>query len=135
MIVTLCGSGKVRDDVFAAAEHLRGMGFTVLCPPLHKLDVIARDYEPEGLELVWKGATFAHFARIAKADAVFVVNTTSYVGASTTLEIGYAAALHKVLVAAQHDAELAREGLFDFVAESGDAAEASQRVASFLGRR
>jgi nucleoside 2-deoxyribosyltransferase len=135
MVITLCGSRKVRDDVFAAADQLRNLGFAVLCPPLHKLDVIAKDYEPEGLGLVWKGATFAHFSRIAKADVVFVVNTTSYVGASTTLELGYAAALHKVLVAAQHDTELAREGLFDFVAESDDPAVASQRVADFLGGR
>ena len=134
MIVTLCGSGKVRDDVFAAADQLRGMGFTVLCPPLHKLDVIAKDYGPEGLGLVWKGATLAHFSRIAKSDVVFVVNTTGYVGTSTTLEIGYAAALDKVLVAAQHDVESAREGLYDFIAESTDAAEASQRVASFIGK-
>jgi nucleoside 2-deoxyribosyltransferase len=69
----------------------------------------------------WKGATFAHFNRITKADAVLIVNPDGYVGASTTLELGYAVAAGKLVIAMAGDRdEPARGILFDLVLDCSD---------------
>jgi nucleoside 2-deoxyribosyltransferase len=135
MIVTLCGSGKLRDAVFETASLLRQRGYTVLVPPLHDIDRVVGKRGDECLDLAWKGATHAHFYRLRKADVVIVVNPTGYVGVSTTLELGYAAALGKLIVAMQPDsAEHARNILFDFVASAATVEAAVDEIARFIGR-
>jgi len=125
--ITLCGSGRVREAVHAAGKFLQESGVVVLIPPLHQIDQLVSGRPEECKQLAWKGATFAHFNRIVKADIVFIINPDGYVGASTTLELGYAVALGKLIVAMRpDDAEPARNGLFDVILDSSDPYKACQ---------
>lgn len=132
--ITLCGSGKKRKEIFEAADLLRDQGAFVLAPPLHKIGELLAGQPDESWELAWKGATFAHLNRIEKADVVFIVNPDGYLGPSTTLELGYAVALRKLIVAMKHDnAETARSVLIDLVLESDDVADACKKLANHIG--
>lgn len=114
--ITLCGSGRHREAIHSTGKSLQDRGVVVLVPPLHQIDKLVDGNSEECRELAWKGATFAHMNRITKADVVYVVNPDGYLGASTTLELGYAVALGKLVVAMQPDkAEAARNVLFDVI--------------------
>jgi nucleoside 2-deoxyribosyltransferase len=133
--VVLCGSGKLREEIFAAAKYLGDSGVDVLIPPLHRIEQLVEGRPEECRELAWKGATFAHFNRIEKADIVFIVNPNGYIGPSTTLELGYAVALRKYIVAMMPDnQEIAKNVLLDKVLEITDVAEACKELAKSLGR-
>jgi len=129
--VTLCGSGKRRAEIFEAARLLRDVGAVVLAPPLHNITELVGAQPTECLELAWKGATFAHLNRIEKADVVFIVNPDGYVGPSTTLELGYAVALRKLVVAMRADTgEPARHVLFDIVLDKDNVVDACKDLVS-----
>ncbi|HEX4702600.1 MAG TPA: hypothetical protein VH352_10775 [Pseudonocardiaceae bacterium] len=132
-IIALCGSGKKRKEIFEATELLRDQGAIVLAPPLHNISKLCEGRPDECWELAWKGATFAHLNRIEKADVVFIVNPDGYLGPSTTLELGYAVALRKFIVAMKPDSmETARTVLLDLILDSVDVADACKRLASHL---
>ncbi|MFI9536820.1 nucleoside 2-deoxyribosyltransferase [Nocardia fusca] len=133
-MVTICGSGKRRDEIFAVTADLRSKGLVVLAPPLHRINQLFDGQPNESWELAWKGATFAHLNRIEKADIVFIVNPDGYMGPSTTLELGYAVALRKYIVAMQPDSmEMARTILLDAVIGTQDIASACKYVADVAG--
>jgi nucleoside 2-deoxyribosyltransferase len=119
--ITLCGSGRHREAIHTTGKSLQDRGVVVLVPPLHQIEKLVEGRPEECRELAWKGATFAHMNRIDKADVVYVVNPDGYLGASTTLELGYAVALGKLVVAMQPDqAEAARNVLFDIILGQSD---------------
>lgn len=127
--ITICGSGKRKTEIREATELLRDHGALVLAPPLHDIAGLFEGQPAESWELAWKGATFAHLNRIEKADVVFIVNPDGYVGPSTTLELGYAVALRKFVVAMMPDhTETARTILFDLILDSADIAEACKKI-------
>lgn len=127
--ITLCGSGRHREAIHSTGKSLQDRGVVVLVPPLHQIGKLVEGRPEECRELAWKGATFAHLNRILKADVVYVVNPDGYVGASTTLELGYAVALGKLVVAMQPDeAEPARNVLFDIILELSDADAACEEL-------
>jgi nucleoside 2-deoxyribosyltransferase len=124
-IIAICGSARHRDAIRQTAALLREAGLVVLEPPLHRIGDLCDGGPGELAELAWKGATFAHFNRITKADAVLIVNPDGYAGTSTTLELGYAVARGKLVVAMAADRdEVARTVLFDLVLETADPAAA-----------
>lgn len=123
--ITICGSGKAREAIHEVGKYLQERGVVVLIPPLHQIEDLVTDRPQECRHLAWKGATFAHFNRIVKANIVFIVNPSGYIGASTTLELGYAVALGKLIVAMQpDDIEPARNTLFDLILGSSEPYEA-----------
>jgi nucleoside 2-deoxyribosyltransferase len=132
--VVLCGSAKMRDEIFAAGKQLSDSGIQVLTPPLHRIEQLVEGRPAECRELAWKGATFAHFNRIAKSDTVFIVNPNGYVGPSTTLELGYAVALQKYIVAMMPDSqEVARTVLFDLVLGTTNVGQACKELIKIMG--
>jgi nucleoside 2-deoxyribosyltransferase len=135
MIVTICASARFRAEVHVLSACLEEAGFAVLLPPLHDMSSFAgKDFEVAAL--AWKGATLAHFDRIAKADVVLMLNPDSYLGVSATLELGVAHARGKLIVAAEDDAdEPARAALFDWVIGSSEPAEVAATLAKRLGSR
>ena len=136
LTITICGSGKQREAIFASAKYLADLGVVVLAPPLHKMNELFNQTPEEAQQLGWKGATFAHFNRIAKSDVVYIVNPDGYLGPSTTLELGYAVALKKLVVAMSPDShEPARSVLFDFVLGETDPGEAAVRLVNLLTGR
>lgn len=114
MIITPCGSGKFKSLVHTLCDRLSDAGFVVLKPPLHDMTFAGTLAEDANL-LAWKGATYAHMQRVAKCDVCLIVNPGGYLGVGSTLELGYAVAARKIIVALQPDAEPARQGLYDFV--------------------
>ena len=104
----------------------------MLTPPLHDIDRYCSDIDEEGKLLLWKGATFAHLNRIKTADVCLMINPSGYLGVGSTLELGYAVSLGKLIIALQHDSELARESLFDIILECEDVAEIAEKLDVYL---
>lgn len=128
-IITACGSGKAKALIHDICSRLQRGGATVLTPPLHDIDGLMRGVKEEGLLLAWKGATFAHFNRIVKSNVCLIVNAGGYLGVGSTLELGYAASLGKLIIALRRDiTEPARDILFDIVLDTEDPGEISDRV-------
>ncbi len=122
-IITACGSGKNKSLIHAICKGLEEKGHIVLTPPLHNIGkyTICETMDDEGSLLLWKGATYAHLNRIKTASICIMVNPSGYLGVGSTLELGYAVSLGKLIIALQHDhEELARESLFDIVLECED---------------
>ncbi|GAA0981663.1 hypothetical protein GCM10009555_050160 [Acrocarpospora macrocephala] len=137
--LTICGSARHRAAIHQTGRLLGDAGFVVLTPPLHRIDELTAGQPAEAKELAWKGATFAHLNRIVKADVVFIVNPDGYLGSSTTLELGYAVALGKLVGAMMPDAnELARGVLFDLVLHCKEVdlavAELTNRLSPMAGK-
>ena len=130
-IVTVCGSGKNKVLIHEICSLLKNKGFIVLTPPLHNLSKYG-SMDEEGSLLLWKGATFAHLNRIKTADVCIMINPKGYLGVGSTLELGYAASLGKLIISLQHDSELARESLFDIVLETENAEQVAERVANMI---
>lgn len=133
-IITACGSGKNKALIHAICEKLEEKGYIVLAPPLHNIGKYSDEMDGEGELLLWKGATFAHLNRIKTADVCIMVNPKGYLGVGSSLELGYAASLGKLVISLQHDEELARESLFDITLESEDADEVVEKVATLLNK-
>lgn len=130
--ITACGSGKYRRQIHAVCRALSDAGFLVLVPPLHAIDQLMDGTEDEAKQLAWKGATFAHLERVRKCDVCLILNFEGYLGVSSTLELGYACALGKVVVALGHDTELARNGIFDFILETEEPKQIAERIEELL---
>lgn len=127
-IITACGSGKNKELIHLLCKKLEEKGHIVLTPPLHNIGKYAENMDLEGEILLWKGATFAHFNRIKTADVCIIVNPNGYIGVGSTLELGYAVSLGKLVISLQHDNELARESLFDIVLECEEAEKIAEKV-------
>lgn len=131
--IVICGSGKLRDEIFLAGHLLSEAGLQVMVPPLHRIEELVAGRPAECRELAWKGATFAHFNRIDKSDIVFIVNPNGYMGPSTTLELGYAVAKHAFIVAMMPDeTELARTVLLDCVLDTTDVERACKELTGMV---
>lgn len=131
-IITACGSGKNRELIHLICEKLEEKGHIVLTPPLHNIGKYTDNMDLEGETLLWKGATFAHLNRIKTANVCIMVNPKGYLGVGSTLELGYAVALGKLIIALQHDDELARESLFDIVLECENAEKIAEKIDTLL---
>ena len=119
-IITACGSAKNKELIHIICKKLEQKGHIVLTPPLHNLGKYIQNdcMDEEGSLLLWKGATFAHFNRVKTANICIMVNPNGYLGIGSTLELGYAVSLGKLIIALQHDTdEPARDVLFDVILE------------------
>lgn len=131
--IVICGSGKLRQEIYQAGRLLSDAGLQVMVPPLHRIEELVAGRPAECRELAWKGATFAHFNRIDKSDIVFIVNPNGYIGPSTTLELGYAVARRAFIVAMMPDeTELAKTVLLDRVLETTDVAQACKELTEMV---
>lgn len=128
--VTVCGSGKFRDFIHGVCDGLEKNGIIVLRPPLHNIGKYQID--EEGTLLLWKGATHAHLNRIKTADLCIMVNPNGYLGVGSTLELGYAVSLGKLIISLEGDEEKAREALFDIILHTSDKTEAVQKITETL---
>ena len=130
-IITVCGSAKNRELIHSLCKRLQEKGFIVLTPPLHEIGKYD-GLDDEGSLLIWKGVTYAHLNRIKTAGVCLMVNPGGYLGVGSTLELGYATSLGKLIIAMQHDEELTRESLFDKVLETDSPDEAASKVCGLL---
>lgn len=115
--VTICCSKKFLKEERTFSAALRKLGHTVFEPPLHVSQKWDEIDEADRIALA-AGLTYRHFEKIRKADAIFVLNKDGYIGVSTNLEIGYAAALHKRIIFFEEDTDYPRKILAENVAKT-----------------
>lgn len=110
--VVLCGSSRFKPEIREFGKRLKELGVVVFEPHLHTCSDEWETASDEYKKFIALGLTHDHFYKIKMADVVFVFNKEGYSGSSTTLEIGYAVALGKVIYALSSDNELSRHVLF-----------------------
>lgn len=116
-VITLCGSARYRTEIHQICDELEAIGYLVLRPPLYPLGEWPGMKDDDTSALAWRGATLGHLERIRKSHVCVFANFDGYMGVSTTLELGFAAALGKVSFSVAADEEPARAALIDRVFE------------------
>jgi len=98
--VVVCASKKYKKEVRQFCNKLEKLGVVVFEPNIG--EPIPEDsffHSKHVTRTIFKGLTLEHFDWIKKADVCFIYNKDNYVGASVTLELGYACALGKPIYA------------------------------------
>ena len=97
LVITLCGSARFERLFKAWNEALTLSGHTVFSLAVYPSDKAGQKNwysEDQKLEL-----DRAHFRKIEKSDAIFVLNRYAYIGESTLREIEHARSLGKMMFA------------------------------------
>jgi hypothetical protein len=111
--VVLCGSKKFKKEIRDFGSKLKEAGVIVYEPYLHEGQTEWANLSDDYKKYVALGLTHDHFYKIKMADVVYVYNKEGYSGVSTTMEIGYAAALSKPIYAlSRDDQEICKNVLF-----------------------
>jgi len=101
--VVICGSRRYKKEMRAFANKLKEAGIIVFEPYLHQGKDEWANLSDQYKRYVLLGLTHDHFYKIKMADVVYIYNKDGYSGVSTTLELGYAMALGKVIYALSED--------------------------------
>lgn len=124
--VVICGSRRYRTEIRKLEQELRDKGITVF-PPILNTNVGINDLPDDLKRYAFLGLTWHHIEFIRKADIVFFYNKDGYLGNSSTLEMGAAAALGKPIFALEEEKnEACRRVLIDEIISS--AKELIQRL-------
>lgn len=112
--IVICGSSRYALEIKEFAKKLKDLGVIVYEPNLYRASGGNWDEIKEfDKKFVAMGLTHDHFYKMRLADIVFIFNKDSYIGVSTTIEIGYATALNKPIYAyEENDSEICRQILF-----------------------
>lgn len=111
--VVVCGSARFKTEMRAFAKKLKDSGVIVFEPYLHQREDEWPALSDQHKKLILIGLTHDHFYKIKTADVVYIFNKNGYSGVSTTLEMGYAMALGKIIYTLSEDKEEdCRNGLF-----------------------
>ena len=123
--VVICCSQRFNDEITRFAARLKSLGASVVLLPnfsgqtsefltlQERERLTSQNYRGQVATLVLQ-----HFDRIRRADVCFVYNKGGYLGVNTTLELGFAHALNKIIYAlepentAEFGGELCREILY-----------------------
>lgn len=118
--VVICGSASFVKEIREFAAQLKSLGVVVYEPYLYRASGGVWENIPEhDRQFVASGLTHNHFYKIRMADVVYIFNKDGYSGVSTTLEIGYAAALNKPIYAfSDADGEICRKIIFSEIIDS-----------------
>lgn len=98
--ICICASKKYKEEVNQFCSELQKLGVVVFEPNIN--EPVPEDsffHSKLITKTIFKGFTLEHFDWIRKADVCFIYNKDGYVGASVTLEMGYACALGKIIYA------------------------------------
>jgi len=108
----MCGSRRFKPEIRKFAAGLKKLGAVVYEPYLHSGQEEWENLSNTYKKFVALGLTHDHFYKIKMADIVYIYNKGGYMGNSSTLELGYAAALGKPIYAlSDKDEELCRRVL------------------------
>jgi nucleoside 2-deoxyribosyltransferase len=111
--VTICGSGKFKDEARVFAQKLRDKGIVVFEPHYWKEEKYWENLSNEQKEMVARGLTHDHFQKIRMGDVIYFYNKDGYSGNSSSLELGFAVALGKIIYALAKDtSEVCRDILY-----------------------
>lgn len=116
----MCGSKKYKDEIAQFCVELDELGVLVFEPsiqqPIFEHEKIHSEYVTEKL---FKGLTLEHFDWIRKAEVCYIYNKDDYVGVSVTLEMAYADALGKpVLAFSAKTGDPCRDALIDKIVKT-----------------
>lgn len=100
--VVICGSRRYKTEVRKFAKDLKDRGVAVFEPIMNENTKIS-ELDEDLKRYAFLGLTWHHIEFIRKADVVFIYNKDGYMGNSTTLELGAAAALGKPIYALEED--------------------------------
>jgi len=116
--VVICGSRRFRTEIREFEKILREKGVTVF-PPILNTNTGINDLDEDLKRYAFLGLTWHHIEFIRKADVVFFYNKDGYLGNSSTLEMGAAAALGKPMFALEDEKdEACRRVLIDEIIDS-----------------
>lgn len=104
MIITLCGSNKFKSEIHRLANYLYENGFYVHIPAEFNSDI---NEESETFYYIQKGLLLGHFRKIDQANVVVICNFNGYIGNSTAMELAYAFAKNKFIIALTESKEMA----------------------------
>jgi nucleoside 2-deoxyribosyltransferase len=111
--VAFCGSRRFKPELRKFAKVLQDKDVVCYIPFHHSGQEEWESLSKKYKQFIALGLTHEHFNKIRLADVVYVFNKNGYSGNSTTLEIGYAAALEKPIYGySDQDDELCRKYLF-----------------------
>lgn len=106
--VVCCGSNKYYDKIKALCDTLKDEERYIFILPQYcdkpKEEMTDDKYE----ELLWK-----HFNNLHEADLVVVFDYDGYIGHSTSIELGYARALNKYIIAIEEPDDESIRCMFD----------------------
>ena len=113
--VCICASKKNKKEVAQFCLDLQKLGVVVFEPNINEPFPEDSFLHSELItKTIFKGFTLEHFDWIKKADVCFIYNKNNYVGASVTLEMGYACALGKPIYAlSEKTGDPCRDSLID----------------------
>lgn len=116
--VAICGSRRFKKEILDFAVKLKKAGIVIYLPFLNT-DKRINELPKNLKNFAFTGLTLHHFSLIRKADAVFIYNKDGYVGTSTTLEIGFAAALSKpIYILSEKEDDPCRGVIYDEVVKT-----------------
>lgn len=104
--VVICGSQRYKEEIQEFARELRRLGCPVVFEPnfvrqrgkmLHKEEsarLRVKSYRERVPAMVHE-----HFDRIRKSDVCYIYNKGGYLGVNTTLELGFAHGLNRIIYA------------------------------------
>lgn len=118
--VTICSSNRFADEAEKFGKELKKLGVNVLIPHFYTKNYGGLEkIKDHNKKFIAMGLTHDHFNKIRKSDTVFIFNKNGYSGNSTTLELGFAAALGKPVYAlSDKDPETCRDILFSGYAKT-----------------
>ncbi len=118
--VVICGSRRFLKEIREFEQKLRVKGITVF-PPILNMNASIKDLPDDLKRYAFLGLTWHHIEFIRKADVVFIYNKDGYMGNSSTLEMGAAAALGKPIYSLEDEKEEAcRRVLIDEIIDSAE---------------
>jgi len=131
--VVICGSQRYKKEINVFVKELRKLGVPVVFHPNFERRRISFLSKKEKERLKSKayrlripGLVHEHFDRIRKSDVCYVYNKDGYLGVNTTLEIGFAHGLNRIIYALeperpiQFGGEVCRDILFSEVIDSAE---------------
>ena len=115
--VVVCGSKRFFKEIASFCDKLAEAGVLVFRPnissPIFEHEIVGTDHVTR---MVFKGLTLEHFDMIRKTEVCFLYNKDGYVGASVTLELGFANALGRPIYALENTTgDPCRDSLIDDV--------------------
>jgi hypothetical protein len=117
--VVVCGSKRYKKEVAKFCKDLEELGVLVFEPSISQPFLGHEVSSSEYAKKIFKGLTLEHFDWVRKAEVCYVYNKDGYVGASVTMEMGFAVALGKPIFALSDDTgDTCRDGLIDKVVKS-----------------
>lgn len=129
--VVICGSQRFKDEIKDFAKKLHKFGIPIVFEPnfeRQRRKMLVKDEKDRLASRSYRDRVPAmvheHFDRIRKADICYVYNKGGYLGVNTTLELGFAHGLNRIIYALEPEkliengGEICRDILFTEIVET-----------------